>query len=198
MTESLGIRQYVSREKDGLALSVQRMDEISHFASANGIESRHRLVKKHNLRFVQHRLRDSDALQHALRKLPQLGSSLFGQPDSLQELRDSQSAICQRHARENAVIVKKFDRRQIVIKIRLLRKKSNSRPNSRIPPRLVQNARRTCSRRDQPHQEFEGCGFAGAIRPQKSKNFPLRYLEMQTLESHLWLLTPKPGCIDFF
>ena len=73
--------KHVRAEEDGAPAIAQRQDQIAHFAPAKRIEARHRLVEKHHFGIVDERLRDADALDHALRELPQRQPPLAGDAD---------------------------------------------------------------------------------------------------------------------
>ena len=59
-------------EEDRPALVAQLEHQRADVAPAERIEARHRLVEEEHLGIVQQRLRQPDALQHALRELAQL------------------------------------------------------------------------------------------------------------------------------
>ena len=67
--ELLGVGQDVRAEEHRAALVAQPEDQLAHFATADRIETRHRLVEHDELGIVDERLREPDALDHALRVL---------------------------------------------------------------------------------------------------------------------------------
>ena len=79
--QRFGVRQHVRAEEHRASAIAQRQNEIAHFAPAERIETRHRLVEKHDFGIVDQRLGDADALQHALRELAQLQPPLAGDAD---------------------------------------------------------------------------------------------------------------------
>ena len=85
--ERLGVAQDVRAEEHRAPLVPQLEDQLPHLAPAERIESRHRLVEEHDLRVVDERLRDADALHHALRELPQLEAPLRADADFVEQPR---------------------------------------------------------------------------------------------------------------
>ena len=71
--------------------SRSREDQRAHVAPAERIEARHRLVEDDELRVVDERLRDADALQHALRELSQLQPPLGADADLVQQPVDARA-----------------------------------------------------------------------------------------------------------
>src|SRR5213079_3599528 len=72
VAEHFDVGEDVRAEQDGRAALAQTGDQVAYLAPAHGVESAHRLVKEDNFRVVDERLRQTDALQHALRELTQL------------------------------------------------------------------------------------------------------------------------------
>src|SRR5205807_2242229 len=110
-------------------------------ATSNRIQPGHRLIQKDNFGLVQHGLRDADSLQHSLRKLSQLYLVLVCYANSLEEPGDAGAPVRRRYARQTAIVVEQFDRREMVVKVGLLREKSNVDPRGRIAPVQPENVR---------------------------------------------------------
>ena len=83
--QRLGVAQHVRAEEHRAAAIAQAEDQRAHVAAAERIEARHRLVEDHQLRVVDQRLRDADALQHALRELAQLQTPLGADADLVEQ-----------------------------------------------------------------------------------------------------------------
>src|SRR6185295_1394308 len=75
VAQRFNVRENVRRKKDCLALLPQREKKVSHFASADWIEPRHRFIHKNNLGIIHQRLRDTNSLKHAFRVFPELSIS---------------------------------------------------------------------------------------------------------------------------
>src|SRR6185436_16206476 len=63
----LDLVEDVTREEDVRAALAERAQELEHLAPSERVEPGHRLVEHEELRLVRDRLRDADALAHALR-----------------------------------------------------------------------------------------------------------------------------------
>ena len=66
-------------------LIAQLQDQVANVAAAERIEAGHRLVEEHHLGVVEQRLRDADALDHALRILAQLLAALRADADPVEQ-----------------------------------------------------------------------------------------------------------------
>ena len=74
--QRLGVAEDVRAEEHRPALVAQLENQRADVAAAERIEPGHRLVEEDQLRVVEQRLRDADALHHPLRELPQLQAPL--------------------------------------------------------------------------------------------------------------------------
>ena len=83
--QRFGVAQHVRAEKHGAAAVAQPQDQRAHVAPAERIEPGHRLVEDHQLGIVDERLRDADALQHALGELAQLQAPLGADADLVEQ-----------------------------------------------------------------------------------------------------------------
>ena len=82
--EQLGVRQDVRAEENRPALVAQLQDQLAHVAAADRIETRHRLVEDDELGIVDERLREPDALHHALRVLAQRPAAVGAEADQVE------------------------------------------------------------------------------------------------------------------
>ena len=83
--QRLGVAQHVRAEEHRAAAVAQPQDQLADLAPAERVEPRHRLVEEHDLGIVDERLRDADALQHALRELAQLQPALGADADLVEQ-----------------------------------------------------------------------------------------------------------------
>ena len=65
-------------------LIAQLQNQVADLAASERIETRHRLVEEDDLGIVDERLRDADALHHALRELAQLQPPLGADADAVE------------------------------------------------------------------------------------------------------------------
>ena len=86
-------RKHVRAEEHRAAAIAQPQHQRADIAPAEWIEARHRLVEEHDLRLVDQRLRDADALHHALRELAQLHPPLGADPDVVEQPRRARAAL---------------------------------------------------------------------------------------------------------
>jgi len=88
VAQRLGIRKNVRAEEHGAAAIAQPQDQLTNLAAAERVEPRHRLVEEDDLGIVEQRLRDADALQHALGELAQREPALGANPNAIQRRGD--------------------------------------------------------------------------------------------------------------
>ncbi len=143
VAERFGVGKNVSGEEYSFAFVLELLHQVAHFAPSHGIEAGHRFIEEYKLGIVQNGLRDSDALQHAFGKFPQLHALHFRQSNSLQRGLNPPRAFFCRNAGKLRVIVQQLVCSQMIIEIRLLRKESNLRFDFRIGPIAAQKARRS-------------------------------------------------------
>src|ERR1700722_505919 len=198
IAERFCVRQNMSGKENGFAFLLELLNQVADLASAQRIETGHRFVEKDEFRIVKNRLRDSYALQHAFGKLPQLQALDILKADAPQcALYAALAPMC-RNSRELAVIVQKFVRSQVIVEIWLLGKKSDLRLDGRIGPVVPQDAGRTRSREDQPHEHFQRGGFAGAVGTEKAEDFSFFDGEVQRTQRSFRPLAPKADHVRFF
>src|SRR5262249_17254186 len=107
----------------------------------------------------------SYALEHALRELAQLQAADIRQTYLLQHFLNFVAALLGRNSREPSVLLEKFARIQVVVKLWLLRMEANLCFDCRIVDFPVHHASRTTRLKNQPHKELQRRRFAGAIWP---------------------------------
>src|SRR5580765_8426693 len=86
-------------------------------APATRIEPRHRLVEDHQLRLVDQRLRDADALQHALRELAQLQAPLGADADLVEQAGGARRARGTANAEEARVVHEQLLGGQVIVEV---------------------------------------------------------------------------------
>src|ERR1043165_2616289 len=84
---------------------------------------------------------------------------------------------------------------EIVVKVRLFGQKTDLGFDDGITPVAAQNAGGATAGEDEPHEELQGRGFAGAVRPKIAKDFALRNGEAKRMKGDLRPLAPKAGQI---
>ena len=89
-------------------------------------------------------------------------------------------------------------RREVVVKVGLLGKKTDLRLDIRIGPIAPQNTRRSRGGEYQAHQELQGRCLPCSIRSEKAEDLPLFYREVQRMQGALRPLAPEPNHVSFF
>jgi hypothetical protein len=67
-------------------------------------------------------------------------------------------------------VVEQLPGRQIVVEVRILRKKTGVEKRLRLPGRLAEDGGRAIGGKNQAGEDLERGGLAGAVRPQKSEH----------------------------
>ncbi len=192
------IGENVRRKENRFAFRPQLLDHIPDLAPPHRVQSRHRLIQKHQLRIVQDRLRQPHPLQHALRKLPQLHPRRIAQSHPRQHLLHPRRAPFCRNSRKLPIIVEQFSGGEMVVEIGLLGQKSNLRFHPRIVHIRPQNPRASSRREYQPHQEFEGGGLARAIGTEEAEHLSLFDGQAERTQRQFRPLAPESNEVAFF
>src|SRR5205807_2167278 len=117
---ALDLAEQVRVEQHGGAALALGLDDLAHEPPAAGVEARSRLVQEDELGVAQERLRESDALQHALREMAQLLVAVWSEADQVQELRHARAQSCSGHSVEPAMQPEKLGGREPVVKAEVL------------------------------------------------------------------------------
>ena len=137
--QRLGVAQDVRAEEHRAAAIAQPQDQRAHVAAAERIEPRHRLVEDHELGIVDERLRDADALQHALRELAQLQPPLGADADLVEQPARRGRAARRRDSRTApAKYVEQLFGRQVVVEVRILREVADAPLDRQVAERAAE------------------------------------------------------------
>ncbi len=154
--ERLGVRQDVRAEEDGLAGVAQPQDQGADVASAQRVEPRHRLVEEDDLRVVDQRLRDADALHHALGVLAQLHAPLGAQdPPGRAAVVTRRGPLGRRQVEQARKVVQQLLGRQVVVEVRVLGQKADAAAHAEVAHGPAENGRVAGGGKDQLHQQLE-------------------------------------------
>src|SRR5207245_2039116 len=107
-------------EEHGAAPIAQTENQRPHVATAERVETRHRLVENHQLRIVDDRLRDADALQHALRELTEVEAAFGADADLVEQTVRACAALRPADAEESGKIDQQLLGRKVVVEVRIL------------------------------------------------------------------------------
>ena len=98
--QRFGVAQHVRAEEHRAAFVAQPQNQRADVAPPQRIEPRHRFVEDDELGIVDERLRDPDALQHALRELPQRPPPLGADADLVEQAAGARAAVAHREAEQ--------------------------------------------------------------------------------------------------
>src|SRR5205807_1488183 len=115
-----------------------------------------RLVQKNNFGIVDQRLGQTNALQHAFRKLAQLAVPTFlFQIDAGEEFFRVTFARLAIFSKQLAAVIQKLARGQVIVEVRILGKITNARMHRDVVDVTAEDASAAGSRIDQTHQELQ-------------------------------------------
>src|SRR4029079_18001835 len=155
IAKHLDVRKNVRAHEDSFTFISQRRDQIAHFTTANRIESTHWFIQKHDLRIVNEWLGQSNALQHSFRKLSELRvPTLFVELHACQEIRCTLFSRRRGITEDLRTVVEKLARGQVVVKVRILGKVTDSLMHAHVLYVVTENARAAASRKHKTHQQL--------------------------------------------
>jgi hypothetical protein len=118
----------VRTEEHRAAPIAEAQDEGAHVAATERVEARHRLVEDDEFRLVEKRLREADALQHALGELAQLQPAFGAHADLVEQRRDAPRALLARDPQQRGKIGEQFLGGEVVVEIRMFRQVADPPP----------------------------------------------------------------------
>ena len=175
-----------------LPASRSRRIERADVAAAQRVEPRHRLVEEDDLGVVDQRLRDADALHHALRVLPQSACAVRrrGRPG-----RAAAVARWRRSAEgcrtDPPKYVQQLFRRQVVVEIRVLGQKADAPAHVEAADRPAQDLRSAGGREDQLHQQLERRRLARAVGAEKPEDLAALDRQREPIERPIRAGSPE-------
>jgi hypothetical protein len=172
----------VRAEEHRAAFVAQAENQVPDVATANGIEPRHRLVENDQLGIVDERLRDADALHHALRVMPEQPAAVGADPDLVEEPVRPRSALRPTIAEEPGEIREQFLRREVVVERRMLRQEAEAPARPDVAWRPAQDLGTPVRRPQQVDQNLERRALAGAVRSQQAEDAARRNLEGESVQ----------------
>ena len=170
-------------EDDGDSALAQLADQVPHVAAKLDVNARGGLVEEQHLGLVAERLGDHHPALHPARKLHDLRLALVPERQLLQHLLDMRGV---RRAAEQAA--READRRPDRLErvgVQLLRDEADLAAGEAIVALDVAalDGDRPRGRRDDPADDRDEGGLAGAVRPQKREYLAAPDVEVDALES---------------
>src|SRR5262249_33808953 len=147
---------------DGLAVVAQLDDQVLHPARALRVEAGSRLVEDDQLRIVDQRLGQADALPHALRVFLEYALLVVLQADRLDQLLGPLAAHLRIELEEPAVKVERLLGVQKAVEIRLLWQIADALVLANLVGGEVEDNGVAVGGAQQAEQELDGGGLAGA------------------------------------
>src|SRR5579863_2075855 len=158
-------------QKDGLPRRLSAQQQLTNCDSGEGIQSGSGLVKNQQLGIVDHRLGQTDTLQHPAGKLAYVALRVVLQADHFEHLGSTAVELCRFHAVEGTI-----EADQLLsapwIHSNILRQKAHPAASCRVPKRLAEQPSATAGRAHEAHGEVYGSGFSSSVRAQKAQNLP--------------------------
>jgi hypothetical protein len=159
----------------------------------SGSRPRHGLVEEHHIRLVEQRLRQADALNHALRVLAEAKAPLGVQPDVVKHARNPSGHVGPAQAEEAREVGEQLLAGEVIVEVGILGKKSDPGLHGRITDRPAQDPGRTGRGIQQLHQQLERGALAGAVRPEKPEDFTLVDRQREAVEGTIRPRPPESG-----
>src|SRR5207244_9032593 len=158
--------------------------DVADFRHAAGIQSGRRLVEDEQVRFVEQRLSDGQALLHPFRELLDPMVRPIRELDFFEDRFAAVVEILRRHAAEPAGIGEGFQGRQVAVEFRGLDDGTNSSEGTgRLPPHIdAEEGGLPAGRPDEFGHALDGRGLARSIRTEEAKGGPLRDRQVERLE----------------
>ena len=189
--DRLGVAQGVGAEQHRPPLVPQRPYEVANVAAPERVESRHGLVQKDDLRVVDQRLRDPDALQHAARIRPQPAAALGSDAGPVELPRGPPAALGGRVAEQAPDVRQELFRRAGIGEARRLGQKADPAPDGGVAGRTAEDLGAARRRVDQPHQQPQRRGLAGAVRSEVAEHGAPRDVQRHPVERVMHARSPE-------
>ena len=189
--QRFGVGEDVRAEEHRPPLVAQLEDQRADVAAAERIEPRHRLVEEDHLGIVEERLRDADALDHALRELPQLKAALGADTDAVEQRADALAAVGAGIAEQLPEVVEQLLGGEVVVEVGVLRKVADAPARRDVADRPPENLGAPGRRKDQLHEQLQRGGLAGAVRAEEAEDLARLDVERQAIERAVRARAPE-------
>ena len=171
--------------------SRSRSIRLPHLTAAERIEARHRLVEEHDLRLVEERLGQPDALDHALRILPEPQPPLGAKAHIVEDAGDAGGEIRPAETEQAPEIAQQFLGGEVIVEIGILGQEADALFHREIAHRAAQDAGRAGGGIEQLHQQLQRGALAGAIRAEKSEHLALVHREREAVQGPIGSRPPE-------
>ena len=172
-------------QKYGGAAVALGANDVAHHAPPQRIESRRRLVEKNQFGLVNQRLRQSDALQHALGKILQAFVEVGRESHQLDQRGNALRELAGGNAAKTAVQVQKFCGRQPFVKPEIFRKEPDFSADFNVAGWRAQHQRLAARRFGEAQKHFDRCAFSRAVRAEEAEDFAAPHGQSQVAHRDL-------------
>src|SRR5213596_2128072 len=180
----LDLAEEMRAHEDRAALVFQRLDHIADLGHAARIQPGRGLVEDEQVRLVEERLGDRQALLHPFRKLLDPMVRPFCQLDLFEDGFAAIAEILRRHPAEPARVGEGLQGRQVAVELRGLDDRTDSSERTRrFPPDIdTEEGGPTAGRRNQVRHDLDGRRLAGSIRAEEAERGAFRDRQVEGLE----------------
>src|SRR5438309_2373482 len=174
VAESFGLFNVMRRHQDGFFLAAQFLDNVVDFPAHLRIKSRGWFVQEDNFRIVDQSHGESEALLLAAGKLAIKSVALFFQAEALEQFFRLAAAFV-----EAGEKTKSFHDTELVGERRGLQRNADFvLEGVRIALRVqAADGNAAAVGIAEAFEDFNGSGFAGAVRPEQAENFSFFHIE---------------------
>ena len=172
----------MTAENDRLAPPRQELDQVLDLAAADRVQAGGRFIQDHQVRVVDQGLGQTDAARHAFRELAHRPVAGRGKADHFEQLIRAALALLAGDAEKRAEEIQRFPRREVAIQVRFLGQVADPAVDRHVPRRLAEDFETPARRIEQPQEQLDGGGLAGAVRAQQAKDFPAADGQIQAVD----------------
>src|ERR1700752_2160991 len=130
VARDLYLAEQMRIEENRRAAIALRADNVANHPATKRIEPRGRLIEEDQLRLVNQRLRQPDALQHPLRKILEALVAVRRQADQIDHGGDAITQLVCGNARQSAMQLQQLGSRQPFVKTEVFGKEADLAPHS--------------------------------------------------------------------
>src|SRR5579884_934404 len=192
----LHVFQAMAAHDDRLAQRFQVADEILHPACAQRIKTGSRLVEDDQIRVVDERLSQADALTHALGILAERAFAIRLESDFLDQLLSLGLPLRRRQIEEPAIEIERLFSIEEAIKIGLFGQIPDALVLDHVGGGPAKDERFAVGGIEQAKQELDGRGLARTVGSEQAEDLALSDFHVKGAEGGLFLPAPKVA-IDF-
>ncbi len=182
VADILHIGQQMAAQNNRFAARGQQAYHILHLAAAYGVQAAGRLVKNHQVRVIDKRLRQAYAPSHALGKLAHRPIHGVRQAHHVQKLHATLTPLLLAQSEKRAKKVEGLHGGEILVEIGLLGQVADATLHIHVARLFAEDLQHAAVGIKQAKDHLHCGGLARAIRPKQTKNLPLPYIEIDVID----------------